>query len=171
MAPGSGNALTVAGLEVPDAQLSVKQLEHLVRSLARERRLWEPLVDLEADQRHYASLRESTHLGVWVISWMPSHDTGFHDHAGSRGAVIVTRGTIREERPVWGREPRRLDAGEGTVFSFDETEIHRMVDLTGEPVVTIHAYSDPLVAMGLFRVDDDGYVRREALGWDDELEA
>ena len=102
---------------------------------------------------------------------MPGHDTGFHDHDGSAGAFAVALGEIREERPIIDEEPRGNDPGVGGSASFDPTQIHRMVNLTDRPVVTIHAYSPPLTSMGMYRVDDDGAIGRCSVDWDEKLKA
>ena len=67
--------------------------------------------------------------------------------------------------------PRRIDAPKGASLCFDNTEIHRMADVSGDPAVTVHVYSPPLLNMGVYRVESDGYVRRRHVGWDDHLVA
>jgi hypothetical protein len=44
---------------------------------------------------------------------MNDHDTGYHDHDLSSGAVAVTAGAVREERLVLGGPPaaRTVSAG------------------------------------------------------------
>jgi len=39
----------------------------------------------------------------------------------------------------------------------------------GEPAVTIHAYSPPLVRMGSYTVEADGRLRRFAVSYETEL--
>jgi hypothetical protein len=46
-----------------------------------------------------------------------------------------------------------------------------MVDVTDRPVMTVHAYSPPLTSMGLYRVGDDGYVRRCSVDWEERLQS
>jgi predicted metal-dependent enzyme (double-stranded beta helix superfamily) len=149
----------------------VEELVELVQSLARQEHLWRPLVHHDPEARRYASLYVDEHVGIWVISWMPGHDTGLHDHDGSQGAVAVVEGEIRSDQPTWGSGPRSVDVPAGSAFGFDGAELHRMVDATDGPAVTIHAYSPPLRSMGMYREDDDGAVRRRAVGWDEHLDA
>jgi hypothetical protein len=73
----------------PGATLTVVELKHVAETVAQHPEIWRPLVDHDAAERRYESLYVDDHLGVWVISWMPGHDTGYHDHDGSRGAVAV----------------------------------------------------------------------------------
>ena len=158
-------------LGLPGRPLTVEELVGVVQALAEREELWRPFVEHDPAERRYASLYSDQHLGVWVICWMPGHDTGFHDHDGSNGAVAVTEGTIRHERPTLGPSPLRIEASAGTAFGFDGSELHRMVDASDQPTVTIHAYSPPLRSMGMYRVDEDGVVRRRSVGWDEHLDA
>ncbi len=159
------------GIPLPGRLLSPDELRATAEAIAGRADLWRPHVDLDPDRRRYASAYVDPHIGVWVISWMPGHDTGWHDHAGSHGAVAVALGEIREERPVLAGPPRRTDASAGASFCFDNTEIHRMADVSGDPAVTVHVYSPPLQHMGVYRVESDGYVRRRHVGWDEHLVA
>ena len=43
----------------------------------------------------YEELRRDDDVAVWLICWMDDHDTGFHDHDLSRGAVAVVAGRGR----------------------------------------------------------------------------
>jgi hypothetical protein len=59
---------------------------------------------------HPARLRGAAlsdeHLTAWLICWMDDHDTGFHDHDISAGAVAVVSGRVREERLTIDGPPR-----------------------------------------------------------------
>ena len=46
----------------------------------------------DPDRRRYALLVRDEHVAVWLICWMEDHDTGFHDHDLSAGAVSVVEG-------------------------------------------------------------------------------
>src|SRR5690348_3751408 len=94
-------------LEIPTGLLSVDEAIQLTKRVARQVELWRPLAS--AEQRNELLYGDAC-VGVWVISWQPGSDTGFHDHSGARGAVTVAEGRIREQRPYWGRPPRQLDA-------------------------------------------------------------
>jgi predicted metal-dependent enzyme (double-stranded beta helix superfamily) len=147
------------------------ELARLVEEIAARPELWEPLVHFDAQERHSASLLANEHVGVWVISWLPGHDTGWHDHAGSSGAVAVGTGAVREERPPWGAEREALEAAAPSSFTFGDTDIHRVTAVGDRPAVTIHAYSPPLQAMGIYREDDEGRMERTTIAWDETLRA
>jgi quercetin dioxygenase-like cupin family protein len=118
--------------------------------------LWIDLVKHDTRQRHYEELLSDEHLTAWLICWMDDHDTGFHDHDASAGAVAVVSGAVREERltidgPV---HQRTVDAGDS--FHFAAADIHRVRHAGNDPAVTLHAYSPPLLRMGAYVIGEDG---------------
>jgi hypothetical protein len=81
---------------------------------------------------------------------MNDHDTGYHDHDLSAGAVAVTAGAVREERLVLGGAPAARTVSTGGSFTFGPADIHRVSHAGSEPAVTLHAYSPPLWRMGSY---------------------
>jgi quercetin dioxygenase-like cupin family protein len=158
------------GLDLPDRDLDRSELERVATTIAGREELWRPLAEFGGSERHFESLHADWHVGIWVISWKPGNDTGFHDHDGSAGAVAVATGQIRIEIPRWGADALSIDASAGEVSSFGPSEIHRMVNVSGATAVTVHVYSPPLDRMGMYRVED-GHVRRRRVPWDEELKA
>src|SRR5690349_3967175 len=124
--------------------LDGEELADLAAGLAARPALWRPHVRADADRRHFHCLVREPHATVWLICWMPGHDTGFHDHDGAAGAVTVVQGAVSEERLRLGGPPARTVHGAGEVFGFGPDDIHRVRWVAGEPAVTIHAYSPEL---------------------------
>jgi hypothetical protein len=151
------------------ADLDRAQLRSLVAELAAAPALWQPLVTFDPDSRVFEQLWRDEHVDVWVISWMRGHDTGFHDHDVSSGAVAVCAGELIEERLVLGGPPRRLRHRAGGVFDFDASHVHRMTKDSGAPAVSIHAYSPPLWRMGTYATGADGTLRRRSVSYAEEL--
>src|SRR5436305_1622196 len=140
--------------------LAPHDLRNLVADLALRREIWRPHVRHAADERTYSLLRHDEEVMAWVICWMDHHDTGFHDHDVSSGAVAVVRGQVREERLRVGRPPLERVFRPGDIFSFAAEDIHRVSHAGGGPAVTIHAYSPPLARMGAYEIEPDGELRR-----------
>jgi predicted metal-dependent enzyme (double-stranded beta helix superfamily) len=149
--------------------LTRDELERLARDLAVRPQAWRHLVDHRPDARTYAELHRDEHLAVWLICWMDDHDTGFHDHDLSAGAVAVTAGAVREERLVLGGPPAARTVAAGEAFTFGPSDIHRVSHTGGEPAVTLHAYSPPLWRMGAYEVLDSGELRRWSMSYAEEL--
>ena len=149
--------------------LSGPELESFVAELAERPELWIEHVRHDACQRAYVELMSDSHVTAWLICWMDDHDTGFHDHDVSAGAVAVVSGAVHEERLTLGGPPlaRRFEAG-GT-FHFSAADIHRVSHGGGEPAVTIHVYSPPLLRMGAYVVGPDGVLGRYPMSSEEEL--
>jgi Cysteine dioxygenase type I len=150
------------GLELPT-------LRALVARIAADPSSWRALVNLDADNRHFAQLRRDDHVDVWVISWMNGHDTGFHDHDVSSGAIAIVEGELVEERLAVGSPPHRRCYRAGETFGFDASLVHRMHQASGGPAVSIHAYSPPLWRMGAYVIEPDGTLRRTSISYAEEL--
>ena len=145
------------------------ELRELVADLAADPRQWRSLVHHDTGQRHFEQLWRDDYVDVWVISWANGNDTGFHDHDISRGAVAVVDGEIIEERLTVGGPPLRLRHRAGEVFDFDASHVHRMLQDSDTPAVTIHAYSPPLWRMGSYAFGRDGSLRRQSISYAEEL--
>jgi predicted metal-dependent enzyme (double-stranded beta helix superfamily) len=152
--------------------LTHEQLLTAASRIAARPALWSGQVHHDPLQRTYKQLLRDEHLDVWLICWSHDHDTGFHDHDLSAGAVAVAAGSVREERLVLGRpldEPISRTASAGSSFVFGASDIHRVLHAGNVPAVTIHAYSPPLVRMGSYAVEPSGQLRRHAVSHEEEL--
>jgi predicted metal-dependent enzyme (double-stranded beta helix superfamily) len=149
--------------------LSSSELEAFVAELAERPELWIDLVKHDAHQRLYEQLLADDHLSAWLICWMDDHDTGFHDHDVSAGAVAVVSGAVLEERLTLAGPPhgRVLRAGES--FHFSAHDIHRVRHAESYPAVTLHVYSPPLLRMGAYEVEEHGVLVRRNVSHTEEL--
>jgi predicted metal-dependent enzyme (double-stranded beta helix superfamily) len=149
--------------------MNIAELRSLVDDIAADEDLWRPAVHHVADRRTYELVLHDEDVMAWVISWMDDHDTGWHDHDVSSGAVHVVQGRILEERLRLGREPLARTFGPGATFHFSSSDIHRVAHAGGGPAVTVHAYSPPLWRMGAYEIGSDGGLRRHSLSYAEEL--
>lgn len=152
--------------------LTATELEAVACQFAARPELWSEHVSHDPEHRTYAQLLRDEHLDVWLLCWSRDHDTGFHDHDLSAGAVAVAAGSVREDRLALGRpvdEPIGRVATAGTSFSFTASDIHRVLHAGEGPAVTIHAYSPPLVRMGSYMVEPSGRLLRHPVTYEDEL--
>jgi len=148
------------------------ELRAVASQLAAQPQRWAAHVHHDPAQRTYEQLLRDAHLDVWLICWSEDHDTGYHDHDLSAGAVAVIAGAVREERLALGRPasaPIARTVRAGSSFDFGASDIHRVLHAGAEPAVTIHAYSPPLVRMGAYVIEPDGQLRRHAVSYEDEL--
>jgi predicted metal-dependent enzyme (double-stranded beta helix superfamily) len=145
------------------------ELETFVRELADRPELWIERVRHDPTQRSYEELIADPHLTAWLICWMDDHDTGFHDHDSSSGAVAVVSGAVREERLALAGEPVQRSFEAGQSFHFSASDIHRVRHAGQDPAVTLHVYSPPLLRMGAYAIGEDGVLVRHAQPSSEEL--
>ena len=155
----------------PDARrdLTATELEDYVGRLAARPELWAGRVSHDPAARVFEELVRDEHLAVWLICWMEDHDTGFHDHDRSQGAVAVVDGAVHEDRLRFDGSRRRRTLRRGETFSFAAADIHRVLHAGEGPAVTLHAYSPPLWRMGAYEVRRDGTLARHSLSYAEEL--
>jgi hypothetical protein len=145
------------------------ELETFVSELAERPELWIDLIHHDPTQRSYEELISDQHVTAWLICWMEDHDTGFHDHDVSSGAVAVLSGAVREERLAIDGPPRERVFKAGGSFHFSAADIHRVRHAGQDPAVTLHVYSPPLLRMGAYVVGEDGVLARHPVASTEEL--
>ena len=153
------------------ALLSPDDLQDVVRDLAARPESWEHLVRHDEGERVFQLLHRDDALEVWLICWMPGHDTGFHDHDDAKAAITVAQGRVRELRLAIGSEPIDRAFSEGDMLVVEPSVIHRVVHAGDEPAVTIHAYSPPLERMGAYETGPHGELLRRSQSAVHELRA
>lgn len=157
-------------IEEPAPVISRSALGELAAEVARARPWSEALVPA-LGRRAYERLRRDEQVEVWAIAWLPGHDTGFHDHDESAGALCVAEGTLVEDRLVLGGAPRSRELGPGEGVDFGPSHVHRVRCAGPGPAVSVHAYSPPLQRLGAYEVEPDGTLVRRPLRGDAELRA
>ncbi len=165
------SALASLGDIVPhDGLLSPDVLGRIAARIAADPDSWEPLVHADPVQRLYELLYEDDRMDAWVLSWMPGHGTGFHDHYISGVGLAVAAGAVREDLMVYGRDHLALHLRRGDTRQGGPGYIHRVTHEDGRPAVTIHVYSPRLDWVGQYRLDEaTGIIRREVRPGRNEL--
>jgi predicted metal-dependent enzyme (double-stranded beta helix superfamily) len=152
------------------AVLSIPELRAFARRLAADPRGWRPLVRHDPAARVFERLLDEPSVEAWLICWMPGHDTGFHDHDLSSGAVAVLEGEVREERLILGSaQARSKRYRAGQLFDFSPADIHRVVHHGDAPTVTLHVYSPRIARPGAYSIGSDGTLRRHQVPSGEEL--
>ena len=93
-------------------------------------------------------------LDVWLISWPPDARTGWHDHGGAGGAMTVLDGTLTE--CVWTGSATVTPVRQGNTRTYDGRRIHDVVNTSGRPALSLHAYSPRLSTMTHYSLIADG---------------
>ncbi|HLJ99902.1 MAG TPA: cysteine dioxygenase family protein [Streptosporangiaceae bacterium] len=144
------------------ALLGARQLAEVVRRFAASPAEWLPRVRLNPVGRWYEQVHLDDSHEIWLISWLPGQETGFHDHGGAAGAFSVVLGTLLESRMLGGERSGRVLAkpvSAGRIRSFGPRYIHNVRNAAPASVaVSVHAYSPPLSAMTRYELTTTGLV-------------
>jgi predicted metal-dependent enzyme (double-stranded beta helix superfamily) len=152
------------------SEFPLPDLHQQLQTWAEKPEAWQPLARHDAHERTYELLHRDAEIEIYLVCWMPGHDTGFHDHDDSSAAITVLEGAITEERLAITGTVRRTLQAEGTVTIAKEA-IHRVRHAGNEPATTLHAYSPPLRRVGTYQVADDGALLRHPRPAETPLEA
>src|SRR3984885_7770252 len=94
--------------------LGARQLATVVQRVADRQIEWLDRIRLNPAGRWYEQIHLDDSHEVWLISWLPGQETGFHDHGGSAGAFAVVLGTLEEHRA--GADPLTVSSGQVRAF-------------------------------------------------------
>ena len=148
----------LAFLGAVDHQLAAPALADLSRRVV-ESGLWRDYVAVSEEYRDYRLVFENDFIDVWVLSWLPGQETGFHDHDISEVGLCVAEGTIREHHMHLHADDTDhvLQPGQQQEGPFGY--IHRVAHESGAPAVSVHSYSPPLAWVGQYREQSGQLLR------------
>ena len=104
-----------------------------------------------------------------MLSWLPQHSTGFHDHGESNVGFCVVQGAIVEQQLRFAEPPHELTIAVGGTRSAGSDYIHCLEWESGAPAVSVHVYSPRLTVVGQYRYNDEGILRRDVQSALEEL--
>ena len=149
-------------LNLPDARLSPEQLELVVNTIAALPDLWQDLIVADRQSRWWLLLYRTPGYEVKLLTWESDQNSDWHDHGGSSGAFRVTQGSLSEHHRA--KDGIGIDSAifaPGDYGSFGTDYVHDVLHETGEPAVSIHAYSPPLSGLTYYERTRFGFVARE----------
>lgn len=142
--------------------LGARQLADVVREVAASQADWLTRVRLNPAGRWYEQVHLDDSHEVWLISWLPGQETGFHDHGGAAGAFTVVLGALLESRVVGASVAGQVMSKPirpGATRSFGPRYIHNVRNTAvASLAVSVHAYSPPLSAMTRYELTASGLM-------------
>jgi len=145
----------LSGTSAPAAPVSPAQLAQIALRVADHPAEWLSLVRYDPARRWYQRLAHDDEHEIWLLSWLPGQQTGFHDHGPSAGAFAVARGFLCERAaPHTQLEASGRTLAPGAVRSFGPAYVHDVRNKSAWPAVSIHAYSPPLTRMRRYTIAD-----------------
>ena len=162
LAPPSEIAEGIGALVPPGLPaIPADELEKLARTIAARPELWESLTLTDTARRRYRLAFENDQTDIWVLSWMDGQRTGFHDHDRSAVGLAIAHGAVVERQLLLPSGATALTLGKSDSRQGPAGYIHSVGHHVGEPAVSIHCYSPPLLVVGQYRVDEAGVLRRQ----------
>jgi quercetin dioxygenase-like cupin family protein len=150
--------------------VSVARLAETLSTWTDQPDQWRHLVRHDPEERVYELVHRDDDVELYLVCWMPGHDTGFHDHDHSAAAITVLDGSITEERlSLSGAVERRLE--KGATVTIGKEAIHRVKHAGNQPAVTLNAYSPPLSRVGTYEFAENGALLRHPRPAETPLEA
>ncbi len=153
-----------AGPDPDGVPASPSALARHAVTLAGRPDLWQPLLRFTPERRGYTRLAEGPGWEAWVLTWLPGHATGLHDHGPSLGAFTVLQGEVEEVTlltPTDAPGPARLARRRypaGSIRSFGADHVHEVAHAGTAPAVSLHVYGPALERMTRYRVDAAGVL-------------
>jgi predicted metal-dependent enzyme (double-stranded beta helix superfamily) len=142
--------------------LGARQLADVVQRYAECPGEWLQRVRLNPAGRWYEQVTLDESHEVWLISWLPGQETGFHNHGGAAGAFTVVLGSLTESRVVGANAAGQVlskPVKAGATRSFGPRYIHNVQNTARSSLaVSVHAYSPPLTAMTRYELTQNGLV-------------
>jgi hypothetical protein len=139
--------------------LSPARLGQIAGAVAAQPGGWGVAPRFDPSRRWYRRLELTEDYEVWLLTWLPGQSTGFHDHGDAAGAFAVAQGRLDERALAapW-RQVRQRTVLAGGVRPFGGQHVHDVINASGEPAVSVHAYSPPLTAMRRYDLTPSGLV-------------
>jgi mannose-6-phosphate isomerase-like protein (cupin superfamily) len=138
--------------------LDLPVLVDIVRGIAERPSLWKHRVQFTSANRWWTQLIRDENVDVWLLSWLTTQETEFHDHGGSAAAFTVVQGALAESRigSYGAVDLSHVEASSGSVQWVGPGVIHDVSNPFAQPAVSIHAYSPPLSSMTYYGRTPDG---------------
>jgi Cysteine dioxygenase type I len=152
--------VTLGPARLGPAPLGPVRLGQIVAGVAASPGDWRELVRFGQARRWYHRLDLADDHEVWLLSWLPGQETGFHDHGDAAGAFAVAQGELQERTAAVGRPgARSRTVPAGRHRSFGSQHVHDVRNISAGPAISIHAYSPPLSAMRRYDLTSGGLVQ------------
>ena len=136
-------------------RIPVPTLVDLLEGLDLPQTAFGSLTDFDPGRYTRTVLRAGPAYEALIVCWLPGQHSAIHDHRGSNCAFRVLIG--RASETIYSIDEQGLaHAGEqnryttGFVAASSDLDVHRVSNLDGEDLVTLHIYSSPLGRMGTY---------------------
>lgn len=152
---------------------SPRTLARIARHLAAQTDVWQPLLELDSENRWYTRLTRGYGWEAWLLTWWPGQGTDLHDHGGSAGAFTVLSGELLEITPSPVEADRTRTSSRvlraGQERAFGAPHIHQVTNIGDRAAASLHVYGPALSVMNRYELDPERgpvIATTERAGWD-----
>jgi hypothetical protein len=159
-------------LGLPEGRLTIEELESIVLAIASRSELFDDLVVDDETNRWWLQLFKTDNFEVRILGWEVEQRSDWHDHGGSSGVFVVTDGSLFEMHRASDHvsiDSSIFDVGD--VGSFGPDYVHDMVHDSGNPAVSVHAYSPPLTGFTSYTHSPFGFIAEKYVKEEDRARA
>lgn len=140
--------------------LSGSRMKLIARAIAGNPDAWQHLVRMDPDSRWHQRLHSAASHDIWLESWLPGQEAGWHDHDGTSGVLVVARGELEERISVLnGVFTQVRHIPEGAARRMRRRQVHSLANVSRAPAVSVHVYSPPLGATRGYKIGAMGLMR------------
>ncbi|GAB7042108.1 MULTISPECIES: cysteine dioxygenase [Catenuloplanes] len=162
--------MSALDLETPGR---VGRLRDIARHVSAAPESWGVTPRFDPVSRWYTRLFAAADHEAWLLTWLPGQSTDLHDHGGSAGAFAVVAGELTEETVRAGAGGaavlRSASFTAGDVRPFGSQHVHRIVNASAGPAISLHVYGPALTQMTRYRLADGALrvleIDRAGVAW------
>ncbi|MDP9795755.1 mannose-6-phosphate isomerase-like protein (cupin superfamily) [Catenuloplanes nepalensis] len=162
--------MSALDLETPGR---VGRLRDIARHVATAPESWGVTPRFDPASRWFTRLFAAADHEAWLLTWLPGQSTDLHDHGGSAGTFVVVSGELTEETVHPGAAGaavlRSASFAAGDARPFGSQHVHRIVNTSAQPAVSLHVYGPALTQMTRYRLQDGALrvleIDRAGVAW------
>ena len=147
---GPGLARLIRLLDEAGGPLPLSELVRLLGSSTVSLLELEPFIRFDPDRYADNPIRRTAAFELSCMCWEPGQSSPAHDHRGSACCVRVMQGVLTNIS--YGQSPaphagRPAELCVGGLLAMQDTQTHRLANRRppGDRLITLHAYSPPLI--------------------------
>ena len=130
--------------------LTIPSLLEVLRDHAHDPAVTRRLDPTLLRERRQVRLDATDDAEVWLHGWPAGSTTGWHDHGAVSGAFTILAGTLTEY--TWDGVTHARTLREGAGRAFAASHIHDLVNASGAPALSLHAYTPRLRGMTTYEL-------------------